>query len=76
MKTKILKIFNKNKGYKIFLFQTVYFDYIHYARYYSYNFKQKRIVGNWKGLGWFTSMSHAIRSLRRSFKRDKLVIVK
>lgn len=74
MKTTILKSKKTNKYYKIIKDHISWDDYASYAKYYLYNPRTKRAYGNWKGLGWFTRNSHAIKSLRNRLKNNLILI--
>jgi len=45
-------------------------DYIFYASY--YNAKNGKASGRWKGVGWYTTHSHAIRGFRRLFPNNTM----
>jgi len=67
---------NKTSRYYKLLMHIQDGDYVYYASYYLYRPKRKKIIGNWMGLGWYTSVSHAMRGLRRTFKGNNLSIIK
>lgn len=69
MRKRILKNLTTGHERAIFMSNIPVNDYLFYAKYYTY--KNGKIVGRWRGLGWFTTESHAIRSFRRLFSKDK-----
>jgi hypothetical protein len=71
---RILKNAKTGKKYIILKEEIPEDDYISYACYYRY--KNGKAVGNWMGLSWYTTMSHAIRGFRRRFKGEKMILIK
>ena len=62
MKTKFSKIVDNHILYgKIAVGDSLY-----YCWYYKN--KDGQPYGNWMGLGWYTTISHAVRGLRRALK--------
>ena len=71
--TRIVNTESK-KHYKLFLYKQAN-DYIYYARFYRWNTKTKKTSGKWMGIGWYTTLSHAMRGLSRRID-EKVKMVK
>jgi hypothetical protein len=74
MKKILLINKNNNDQYVIFLSKNYEDDYVYYTRYYKR--KNGRTIGNWRGIGWYTTTSHAIRGFKRYFKNKQFVVIK
>lgn len=68
------KIINSSDGrqYRL-VFSKHHDDYVYYVRYYLS--KNGRGYGNWKGLGWYTNISHALRALKKRLKGCLLTVI-